>query len=267
MTRMRASGREQPIGRARPTGMTPRVRARWAGVLYVFEGVTSLLGHVVIPGMFVVPGDAAATAARVLSNELLYRSAITLGLAAVVLLTIQTVLLHAVFRRSGRSTILLFACVSLTAIAIQAVAGLLQASGLIVLGSAKDLGAFGPEQLQDLAFLILRMRAWTFEVFLVFFGIRCLLLGYMIHASALLPRVIGLLMALAGGGYLVYLWPPLAHHVAPFHLVLAAPGELSLVFWLLVYGVNGDPRAEAYSGSSPSTSRSSTSPPRSSAAR
>lgn len=49
--------------------MSPRALARTAGVLYVLEGVTSGAGALVIPGRFVVPGDAAATAANILGSE------------------------------------------------------------------------------------------------------------------------------------------------------------------------------------------------------
>ena len=56
--------------------------------------------------------------------------------------------------------------------------------------------------------------------------------------STFLPRIVGVLMALAGLGYIMLLWPPLVNFVAPLNLVLAAPGELSLVLWLLVVGVN-----------------------------
>ena len=76
------------------------------------------------------------------------------------------------------------------------------------------------------------------HAFLVFFGFRCALVGYLIHRSTFLPRTIGVLMAFAGLGYVMLLWPPLVNYVSPFNLVLAAPGELSLVLWLLVVGVN-----------------------------
>jgi len=43
---------------------------------------------------------------------------------------------------------------------------------------------------------------------------------------------------LAGLDYRTLVWPPLANSVSPFNLALAAPGELSLVLWLLAIGVN-----------------------------
>ena len=41
-----------------------------------------------------------------------------------------------------------------------------------------------------------------------FFGLFCLLIGYLILKSTFLPRVLGVLMAAAGAGWLAYLIPP-----------------------------------------------------------
>ena len=72
---------------------------------------------------------------------------------------------------------------------------------------------------------------------LVFFGPYCLLLGYLIFRSAFLPRILGLLMALAGLGWLIVL-SPLASHLSTYLQVLGFLAELSLCLWLLVMGVN-----------------------------
>jgi len=47
--------------------------ARLAGALYLAMGLFSAIGLVYFPGRFVVPGDAASTAARIVSAPLLYR--------------------------------------------------------------------------------------------------------------------------------------------------------------------------------------------------
>jgi hypothetical protein len=72
---------------------------------------------------------------------------------------------------------------------------------------------------------------------LVFFGPFCLLIGYLIFRSTFLPRILGVLMALAGVGWLVFL-SPLASHLIPYLKVLGFVAELSLCLWLLVMGVN-----------------------------
>jgi Domain of unknown function (DUF4386) len=72
---------------------------------------------------------------------------------------------------------------------------------------------------------------------LVFFGPYCLLIGYLIFKSTFLPRSLGVLMALAGLGWLIFL-SPLATHLTTYLKVLGFLSELSLMLWLLVKGVN-----------------------------
>ncbi|MGD1107256.1 MAG: DUF4386 domain-containing protein [Terracidiphilus sp.] len=73
---------------------------------------------------------------------------------------------------------------------------------------------------------------------LIFFGFYCLLIGYLIARSTFLPRILGVLMAFGGVGYLTYLWPPLAKALYPYNVVPGALGEWTLTVWLLVKGVN-----------------------------
>jgi len=72
---------------------------------------------------------------------------------------------------------------------------------------------------------------------LVFFGPYCLLLGYLIFRSIFLPRILGVLMAFAGLGWLIFL-SPLAKHLSTYLKVLGFLAEASLMLWLLVMGVN-----------------------------
>src|SRR3989454_12735398 len=78
---------------------------------------------------------------------------------------------------------------------------------------------------------------------LVFFGFYCLLIGYLIFRSTFLPRILGVLMAFAGLGWLTFLWPPLAHTLRPYNLVPGMIGEGLVIVWLLVKGVDA-PRWE-----------------------
>ena len=73
---------------------------------------------------------------------------------------------------------------------------------------------------------------------MVFFGVYCLLIGYLIFRSAFLSRILGVLMALAGLGWLTFLSPPLANRLSPYNLVLGFLAELALMLWLLARGVN-----------------------------
>jgi hypothetical protein len=74
---------------------------------------------------------------------------------------------------------------------------------------------------------------------LVFFGPYCLLLGYLIFRSTFLPRILGVLMALAGLGWMVFL-SPLSTHISPYLKILGFVAEASLMLWLIVMGVNAE---------------------------
>lgn len=73
---------------------------------------------------------------------------------------------------------------------------------------------------------------------LIFFGVYCLLIGYLIFRSTFLPRILGVLMATGGLGWLTFLSPPLANHLAPYNLAPGILGEGALTVWLLVMGAN-----------------------------
>ncbi len=73
---------------------------------------------------------------------------------------------------------------------------------------------------------------------LVFFGFYCLLIGYLILRSTFLPRALGVLMVIAGLGWLTYLSPPLARTLSPYNMIPGIVGEGVLTLWLLAVGVN-----------------------------
>jgi hypothetical protein len=94
------------------------------------------------------------------------------------------------------------------------------------------------EQLRALALMFLELNTQSANIYLVFFGVYCLLIGYLIFRSAFLPRILGVPMVFAGLGWLTFLSPPLANYLSPYILVLGFLAELSLMLWLLVMGVN-----------------------------
>ena len=73
---------------------------------------------------------------------------------------------------------------------------------------------------------------------LAFFGVYCLLIGYLILRSTFLPRVLGVLMAFGGLGWLTFAWASLASRLSPFNMLPGVFGETCLTLWLLAFGVN-----------------------------
>jgi hypothetical protein len=75
-----------------------------------------------------------------------------------------------------------------------------------------------------------------------FFGVYCLLIGYLIYASTFLPRGLGALLALGGLGWLTFLSPSLAKHLSPYNMLPGVLAEGVLTVWLLVFGVDTPPQ-------------------------
>jgi hypothetical protein len=220
-----------------------RFLARVGGVLYLVIIALGALGEAVVRGSIVVPGDATATAANLRSMEWLWR----LGVAGeVVLLTCATALaliLYILLRRVSRDIALAALCFNLVSIAIEGVAAVSLAAALFPLASGPYLSAFAPEQINAMAMLAVRSHSAGFGIALIFFGVECVLLGYLIYRSSYMPRSIGVLMQIAGACYVInsfalLLSPPLSSLLFPAILLPSLVAELSLALWLLVKGVN-----------------------------
>ena len=106
-----------------------------------------------------------------------------------------------------------------------------------MLKNSQLFAGFTAEQLQSLSLLFLKWNEQASNLYLAFFGLCCILGGYVVYRSTFLPRTLGLLLAMAGVGYSTYFWPPLASYLYPYNLALGV-GELLLGLWFLVFGVN-----------------------------
>jgi len=217
---------------------SPRLKARMAGVCQLLEALTAAFGIVIIPGKLVVAGNAAATAANILGHERLFWLGFVLSLIGVAFHIAWALLMYELLSPVNRSLSRLAAFVILVGCAIQAVTSLLYLASLIILQSGSSLSAFTPEQLQALALVFLRVQDYAFQIYLVFFGAWCFLIGGLIFKSTFLPRILGVLLAISGLGWMTYLYPPLTHHVYPFIVAASALGEIPLELWLIVMGVN-----------------------------
>lgn len=73
---------------------------------------------------------------------------------------------------------------------------------------------------------------------LVLFGAYCIGLGSLTLKATYLPRAIGVLLIVAGLGWLVFLYPPLVKRLGGLAMAPGMIGEAALTFWLLAAGVD-----------------------------
>ena len=215
-------------------GMSPRGRARLAGVFEALEGFPAAFGQVVVVGMVAAAGDAATTAHNILANEGLYRLGFAVPLAAVGFHIVWTLLMYQLFLPVNRTLALLAMLVMLVGCAIQAAAAVVYAAPLVILQST----GLDNVQQQNLALAFLNLSTEAFHTYLIFFGLWCVLTGYLIYRSTFLPRILGVLLIADGVGWMLYLWPPLAASIYPVIAIVSACAELPLLLWFLIFGVN-----------------------------
>jgi hypothetical protein len=223
---------------------SPQTYARVGGILYLFIIVAACFGEFFVRGSLIVPRDATATANHILASETLFR----VGLAGEMLTCACDVtlamILYVLLKPVSRNLALLAAFFRLTFVAIYAVAKLFEIAALIALGRADYLKAFEPRQLHALAYISLRVHSLGYGVALLFFGLCCVLFGYLIHKSGYLPKILGVLLIIGGLGYALFslaqtLAPEFAaRFLFPWLMLPAFPAELGLCLWLLVKGVN-----------------------------
>jgi hypothetical protein len=150
-------------------------------------------------------------------------------------------ILYALMKPAGPTLSAIAAFVGLAGCAVSGATMLNQLTALTYLGDASYLGAFSQEQLQALARVALRQSGAGNGLSLVFFGFYCLLLAGLAFRARFLPRVLGLLLALAGAGWLVgsfgsLLAPPFP--LSGYLLPVSGLGEGLFTLWLLAMGVN-----------------------------
>lgn len=229
----------------RITEWSPRFKARVAGALYLIGGTLGGFAEVFVRGRVVVYDDAAATATNILTHESLYRLGGAADLISLVCDTAVALLFYDLFKPTSRSLSLLAAFFRLTWVAPMVLNSLNHFAPLALLGGAYYLNAFKPDQLRAMAYTSLKLHAQGYNIGLVFFGVTCVLLGYLIFRSTFLPRVLGVLMAIAGLCYLTnsftnFLSPASARALFPWILLGAFPGEFGLMLWLIIFGVNNE---------------------------
>jgi uncharacterized protein DUF4386 len=221
----------------------PQLYARVGGVLYLIIIVAGLFGEAFVRNQLIVSGDAAATAERVTSSELLWRLGIAGNIFHLACAVALTLIFYMLLRPVSRDLALLAVFFDLVSIVLEAGSKLYLLAALFPLGNAHYLEAFEPEQLQALAYLSIKSHGYGFGISLVFFGCACLVLGYLISRSGFLPKVLGVLLQIAGLSYLtnsfaLVLAPTFADRLFPAILVPAFIGEASLCLWLIAKGVN-----------------------------
>lgn len=206
-----------------------------AGIGILAITALSVFSNFIVLEGLVTPGDAAATAGDLMASETMFRLGIVGWFAIVALDVVVAWALFQVFAPvdSGISRFAAWLRLAYAGVLMIAVTELVGA--LRLLDNGAHVAVFSAEQLQAQA--LLRTTAFTdlFDASLILFGLHLAAVGYVAYRSGYVPRLVGVLLGLAGIGYLIdsvtaVLGQPT--NVGAFTFV----GEFVLAVWLLIWG-------------------------------
>jgi|SRR5437899_2308934 len=223
-----------------------RKAARVAGFLYLLMGITAPVGLLYVPGALIVPGDATATADRIRASEWLLRIGIASELFHQTIAIFLVLALYRLFKAISETlawqVVILGALVSVPIVFLNV---LNEIAALMLVSGASFLSVFEKPRLDALAYLFLRLHSRGLNVAEIFWGLWLFPFGILVMRSGFIPRVLGVLLIVAGFAYLAdsstaLLLPRYAHLVGQVTLVFGA-GELPMMFWLLIWGAKVQP--------------------------
>jgi hypothetical protein len=221
---------------------SPTLQARIAGGFYLINIATGIFAILFVRGALFVSGDAATTAANIMAHQMRFR----LGFVAEIITCLTSlpisVIFYYLFRVVNKKLALMMIFFDLVVTAIEATVLVNHFAPLLILQVGPYASAFKLDQLQAQAYLSLQLQDIGLAISLAFFGFDCLLTGYLIYKSTFLPRILGVLLAIEGIGYLInsftlFIAPALQARIFPY-FVATGLAELALALWLVIMGVN-----------------------------
>jgi hypothetical protein len=223
-------------------------RARIAGLLYLLASIIGFPGLIYVPDKLIVSEDATATANHIRASETLLRFGIASELTSFIIFIFVVLALYRLFKTVSEKYAVAMATLLLVSIPISLLNVLNEIAALVLVSGAGFLSAFEKGQLDALAYLFLRLHGQGFVVAEIFWGLWLFPFGVLVIRSGFIPRFLGVLLFIAGSGYLAssftsLLLPSYRHLVDQFAMVLTA-GELPIIFWLLIWGAKDQPLGE-----------------------
>jgi hypothetical protein len=219
--------------------------ARLAGSLYVLLSIPGVYALLYVPSALIVHGDAAATAHNIVASETLYRSGIVADLISQALFILVALVLYRLLNGVDRMLATLMVIFAVVQIPLSFLAEVHHLAVLTILDGTGPMASFS--EAQRYAQMLVSLDSYDNSMLVdeIFMGLWLFPLGLLIFRSGFLPRILGVLLFVAGSAYLAesitwLLLPAHGHLVSKFASPLRAL-ELVTPLWLLVMGAKDQP--------------------------
>jgi len=214
--------------------------ARLTGALYVSLAVATLFGYYHAP---LVLDDLNAIARTITAPDLRFRIGVMSDVLSMVLAVPFTLMLYQLLKPVNETLAALTALLQLVAIPVTLVVALNYVAAQTLLTNVPDLSAFTDAQREALGMLFLRIHAHGVLAEEIFWGLWLFPFGLLVIRSQFLPRVLGILLIIAGVGYAAHSITSLLLGGQRIELyerltMLARAGELPVMLWLLIKGAD-----------------------------
>ena len=215
--------------------------ARIAGFLYLLLALTGAFSILYVPSTLIVFGDAAATAEKITSSQLLFRAGILSGVVSNVIFVFLVLVLYHLLREISRKQAMFMVTLVVISVATGFVNTINQLGALIALSGADFLSAFEEPELDALAYLFIRLHSHGIQIIQIFWGLWLFPFGLLVYRSRFIPKILGVLLIIAGVGYLLgtitFLILPQYQSALSTPITVLEMGELPIILWLLIVGV------------------------------
>ena len=213
--------------------------ARITGLLYLLQIPFGVFGTIYIPKALVVLGDATATANNILAHEFLFRLSIVTAILNALLLVITALFFYKLLKPVHKNYARLIVLFTVIVAPISMLNELNNVAVLLLLKSPEYLTMFTAGQLQTLMSLFLNLHQYGIQIVGIFWGLWLLPMGYLVYKSNYIPKIIGIFLMITCLGYLIdfatfFLLPNFGVVISEYTWL----GEVMMVFWLLIKGVN-----------------------------
>ena len=219
--------------------------ARIAGWIYASMVFTAPFSLLYVPSAVVVKGDPAATSAKVVAHEMMFRLGIAADLIGWVIFIYLAVALYRLFREVNGTVSAQLVGLVLVSSAVGFLNVLNHIAALTLFRGAGFLSVLEKPQRDVLGYFFMHMYSQGIVINELFWGLWLFPFGWLVIQSRFFPRILGVLLLINGLAYVVIsltslILPRYAEVVGRVWFP-AQFGELFMMLWLVIKGAKVQP--------------------------